>query len=71
MNCLFADLTMDEQLDTNGGAVAGAVIGACFGSLAGVVIWAAAFKDGGNKSLWKCWTSGALAGTAIGLYTPV
>lgn len=73
-NSEFVNLTVDEEKNVNGGALAGALAGAILGGCAGLVVGTVAVCTGASnpgKVLWKSYVSFALSGAAIGAYTPV
>lgn len=68
------ELEMKELKQIDGGLLAGALAGGILGGTAGLVCGVISGCSSGNLSgndLWKCYTTGALAGAAIGAYTPV
>lgn len=73
MNKNFEDISLDELENIDGGlfvgALAGGILGGTVGLVAGTVKGVATGNLTGNE-LWKCYTAGALAGAAIGTYTP-
>lgn len=71
---MFENLTLEERNTCNGGALAGALAGAILGGTVGLAAGTAKGVATGNltgNELWKCYTTGALTGAAIGTYTPV
>lgn len=70
----FEVLSTEEAMECQGGLLAGALTGAIIGGTAGLII---ATGKGivthsltGNQ-IWKCYTSCAIAGAAVGTYFPV
>lgn len=71
---MFIELENEDIVNVTGGAFGGALAGAILGGAAGLVTGAVKGAITGNltgNELWKYYTTGALAGTAIGLATPV
>lgn len=74
MNKNFENISLDELEYVDGGLLAGALAGGILGGTAGLVVGTAKGVATGRltgNELWKCYTVGALAGAAIGSYTPV
>ena len=69
----FEELNESQLEYINGGLLLGAIVGAIFGGVAGLVVACGTIVANGSTSgntIWKCYTAGALAGAAIGAYTP-
>lgn len=63
-----------ETMKLNGGLLAGALAGAILGGIVGIIAATVKGVATGNLSeneVWKCYTSLAIAGAAIGAHTPV
>ena len=74
MNNDFKEISICEMEEVNGGALAGGLAGAILGGTVGLIVGTAKGVATGELSgndLWKCCTTGAIAGAAIGAYTPV
>lgn len=70
----FKDLNENEVIECQGGLLAGALAGAILGGTAGLVAATAKGVATGSLSgneIWKSYTSCAIAGAAVGTYTPV
>lgn len=71
MNNQFYELSFEDSLDVNGGALGGAIAGGIYGLNAGMLAWVGSGGAGGMNGLWKCCTATTLSGVAIGLMLPV
>lgn len=70
----FEEININDCKKVNGGLVAGALAGAVLGGAAGLLVACGIGIVNGElsgKTVWKCYTAGALTGAAIGAYTPV
>lgn len=70
----FCELSENEILSVDGGLLAGALAGAILGGTAGLVVMTGKGIVTGSltgNEIWKGYTTGALAGAAIGAYTPI
>ena len=74
MNSRFAVIKEDEMQKIDGGLLAGGLAGAILGGTAGLVggtVATIVTGDTSGKTLYKWTSAGALAGGAVGAYTPV